>query len=350
MAWDTSSSASSEESSSSASAMHNILFDGMAKLHGRRALAALRRSSVAVIGLGGVGSWCAEALARSGVGTIVVADLDEVCASNTNRQLHATMGTYGRSKCAVMAERLRQINPELRVHVVEDFITENNVASFVASGGGGLGEMERRLDFVIDCVDDSRHKAAIIAECKDKGVSVITTGGCGGLANPSGIQVDDLSNTHGDKLLAKVRMRLRRKARGSDSTGEAADDECNGRKVSTEENEEKDLDNEMYELELQRADAGRAKRNTTLPMDVTAVYSPLNADAANERKKLGNMSCANGAGSAVYVTGVFGFVAAGECVSQILKNSESANAIAPPTSAAQPTHSTTAATATTTTL
>ena len=261
--------------------MHAVMFDGVARLHGRSKLARLEQSAVAVIGLGGVGSWCAEALARSGVGALVLADLDEVCVSNTNRQIHATKATYGRSKCEVMAERLRQINPAIRIHLVNDFITGANVEGFLeecaafAREGGGAG-----IDFVIDCVDQERHKAAIIARCAAARVPVITTGGCGGLADPSGIVCDDLNLSSGDPLLSKVRVRLR-KEHGFGGAAQA-------------------------------------------PWDVTAVFSPLGggADGRRLRARRGNMACGNGAGSSVMVTGSFGLFAASECLAQILMRAE----------------------------
>src|SRR5690606_22588088 len=105
-----------------------LRFAGIGRLYGIKALERFRRSHVCVIGIGGVGSWAAEALARSGIGEITLIDLDDICISNTNRQLHALAGTIGQDKVAVMAERIRAINPDCTVHCVEDFVASDNIA------------------------------------------------------------------------------------------------------------------------------------------------------------------------------------------------------------------------------
>ena len=260
------------------STMHAMLFDGVARMHGRSRLARLEQSVVAVIGLGGVGSWCAEALARSGVGALVLADLDEVCVSNTNRQIHAVKSTYGRPKCEVMAERLRQINPDIRLHLVSDFITDSNIEGFIEECASfGLDVSGGGVDFVIDCVDQERHKAAIIAKCVELNVPILTTGGCGGLSDPSGIECDDLNLSNGDNLLSKVRIRLRQEYGFGDEPSAESSDENN--------------------------DGGAGRR---LPWNVTAVFSPRNGGSVggkHRRARRGSMACGNGAGSSVMVTG-----------------------------------------------
>ncbi|BAP43844.1 ThiF family protein [Pseudomonas sp. StFLB209] len=175
-------------------------FAGIARLYGSQGLERLQAAHVAVIGIGGVGSWAAEALARSGVGEISLFDLDDVCVSNTNRQLHALDGTVGRAKVEVMAERIRAINPECVVHAVMDFVTPDTLAEYIT----------QELDFVIDCIDSVKAKAALIAWCKRRKIGLVTTGGAGGQIDPTQIQVCDLNRTFNDPLAAKVRSTLRR--------------------------------------------------------------------------------------------------------------------------------------------
>ena len=130
-------------------------FGGLRRLHGDAAYARLRAARVAVVGLGGVGSWAAEAMARSGVGEISLFDLDDVCVSNTNRQLHAMEGNIGRAKAEVMAERLRAINPACKVHAVVDFVTKETLPEYIG----------KDIDCVIDCIDSVMAKAALIGWC-----------------------------------------------------------------------------------------------------------------------------------------------------------------------------------------
>ncbi|WP_241088585.1 tRNA cyclic N6-threonylcarbamoyladenosine(37) synthase TcdA [Pseudomonas viridiflava] len=155
---------------------------------------------MAVVGIGGVGSWAAEALARSGVGEISLFDMDDVCVSNTNRQLHALDSTVGRPKVEVMAERIRSINPDCVVHAVADFVTRDTMAECITP----------ELDFVIDCIDSVNAKAALISWCKRRKIQMVTTGGAGGQIDPTLIQIADLNRTFNDPLASKVRSTLRR--------------------------------------------------------------------------------------------------------------------------------------------
>lgn len=175
-------------------------FSGLDRLYGNPVTRRFQDSHVAVIGLGGVGSWAAEALARSGIGELTLIDLDDVCLSNTNRQSHALDGNYGRQKVQVLAERVRAINPECNVHAVSAFVTGGNVASLITAG----------MDGVIDGIDSIKSKAALLAHCKRLKRPVISSGGAGGQIDPTQIQVGDLSRTTQDPLLAKVRSLLRR--------------------------------------------------------------------------------------------------------------------------------------------
>ncbi|RMV72866.1 ThiF protein [Pseudomonas caricapapayae] len=175
-------------------------FAGIARLYGIEGLARLRAAHVAVVGIGGVGSWAAEAMARSGVGEISLFDMDDVCVSNSNRQLHALDGTVGRSKVEVMAERIRAINPDCIVHAVADFVTRDTMAECITPD----------MDFVIDCIDSVNAKAALISWCKRRKIQMVTTGGAGGQIDPTLIQIADLNRTFNDPLASKVRSTLRR--------------------------------------------------------------------------------------------------------------------------------------------
>ncbi|WP_263141485.1 tRNA cyclic N6-threonylcarbamoyladenosine(37) synthase TcdA [Pseudomonas sp. RIT-PI-AD] len=175
-------------------------FGGIARLYGRDGLRRLTQARVAVVGIGGVGSWAAEALARSGVGELALFDLDDVCVSNTNRQAHALQGNVGRAKVEVMAERIRAINPACQVRAVADFVTRESMAEHITED----------FDCVLDCIDSVAAKAALIAWCKRRKIQIVTTGGAGGQIDPTQVRVADLNKTFNDPLAAKVRSTLRR--------------------------------------------------------------------------------------------------------------------------------------------
>lgn len=178
----------------------NRRFGGVARLYGDDALERLRTASACVIGVGGVGSWAAEALARTAVGRITLIDLDMVAESNTNRQLHALGDQFGRAKVDVMAERIRAINPACQVDTIEDFVTVENLAELLAPG----------FSVVIDAIDQVRVKVALLAYCRQRGQAVVVAGAAGGQMDPTQVRVADLSRTEQDPLLAKVRSSLRR--------------------------------------------------------------------------------------------------------------------------------------------
>ncbi|HEV2612424.1 MAG TPA: tRNA cyclic N6-threonylcarbamoyladenosine(37) synthase TcdA [Noviherbaspirillum sp.] len=175
-------------------------FGGIARLYGEGALARFRDAHVCVIGVGGVGSWIVEALARSAIGRITMIDLDNVAESNINRQIHALTDTLGKAKVTALAERVAQINPYCRVTEVEDFIAEDNLAQMITPG---------RFDYVIDAIDNVRAKTALIAYCRTNKMRLITIGGAGGQTDPTKIEIRDLCRTEQEPLLAKVRKRLR---------------------------------------------------------------------------------------------------------------------------------------------
>ncbi|NMG64539.1 tRNA cyclic N6-threonylcarbamoyladenosine(37) synthase TcdA [Azoarcus indigens] len=174
-------------------------FGGLDRLYGVGAVERLAQSHVCVVGIGGVGSWVAEALARSGVGRLTLVDLDNVAESNINRQIHALDGTLGQPKVQAMAERIAEINPAARVVQVEDFLTPENAAGLLQG-----------MDHVVDAIDNVRAKVAIAAVCRAHGLRLVMAGGAGGKADPTRIRVDDLARTEQDPLLAKVRAALRK--------------------------------------------------------------------------------------------------------------------------------------------
>ncbi|MCW9089557.1 MAG: tRNA cyclic N6-threonylcarbamoyladenosine(37) synthase TcdA [Gammaproteobacteria bacterium] len=174
-------------------------FDGIRRLYGVDGAEHIRRSHFCVVGIGGVGSWVVEALARSGVGAITFIDHDDIALSNTNRQLHTLSSTVERAKSEVMAERVLEINPACRVNAIDDLLSERNIERYIS----------QKFDYVIDAIDSIRHKAALIYYCKRNKIPVITTGGAGGITDPTRIEIVDLSRTHNDPLAAKVRAKLR---------------------------------------------------------------------------------------------------------------------------------------------
>ncbi|UOP04580.1 tRNA threonylcarbamoyladenosine dehydratase [Conchiformibius kuhniae] len=175
-------------------------FGGIARLYGTGVADALARAHVCLVGIGGVGSWAAEALARSGIGALTLIDPDNVAVSNTNRQIHALTPTFGQAKTAAMRERIAAINPDCRVCEVEDFADEQNLPELLSPP----------FDFVIDAIDQVRVKAALAAHCVRTGKPLAVSGGAGGQRHPSLIRSGDLASVTHDRLLANMRYLLRR--------------------------------------------------------------------------------------------------------------------------------------------
>lgn len=175
-------------------------FGGIGRLYGRKALERLSVAQVCVVGVGGVGSWTVEGLARSGVGALTLIDLDDVCVTNVNRQLPALDGQIGRPKVEVLAERVRLINPGCKVTAKTEFFTAAS-AERMLSGG---------FDCVIDAIDSVGNKALLVAECQKRGLPVVTIGGAGGRRDPAQIRTGDLGEAWGDELLRLLRRKLRR--------------------------------------------------------------------------------------------------------------------------------------------
>lgn len=265
-------------------------FSGLGRLYGKAALERLRTCSIAVIGVGGVGSWTVEALARTGVGRLVLIDMDDVCISNTNRQLPAMDGNVGRLKVEVLAERVRLINPACEVIAEPTFFTR-------ATAGRLLAE---RFDAVVDAIDAIDNKCRLIAECRARSLPLIVCGGVGGRIDPTGIRHADLAKSRGDPLLAKVRKELRRQ-HGFPAAG------CYG------------IDS-VYSEELPRY--------------------PWADGSVCESKEPGTgtrLNCEEGFGTACYVSGAMGFAAAARAVEAVLGSGPTAAAVAVPAPAGKAT-------------
>jgi len=175
-------------------------FAGTRRLYGIDAVQRFADAHVCVVGIGGVGSWAAEALARSAIGKITLIDLDMVAESNVNRQIHALDGVFGKAKTDAMAQRILAINPQCAVSCIEDFVSLDNLDQMLG----------RRFDYVIDAIDNVRIKVAMIAWCQAHHIPLITAGGAGGQIDPTRIEIADLARTIQDPLLSKVRSLLRK--------------------------------------------------------------------------------------------------------------------------------------------
>jgi tRNA threonylcarbamoyladenosine dehydratase len=245
-------------------------FAGVGRLLGEDGLARLAAAHVCVVGLGGVGSWTVEALARSGVGSLTLVDLDEVCVSNINRQLHALSNTVGQSKAEALAARIALINPACRVTVIPLFFKKTTADDILAPG----------YDYVVDAIDGVAHKARLIGMCKQRGLPVVASGGAGGKTDATRIRVDDLSATIYDPLLAFIRKRMRK-----------------------------------------WFDFPRGDRKFGVP----CVYSPepvaggAAGDACGVREPGVRTNCDTGLGALAHVTGAFGLLMAGHVINELVR-------------------------------
>ena len=256
-------------------------FGGIARLYGTAALSRFRAAHVMVVGIGGVGSWVVEALARSGIGRLTLVDLDEVCVSNINRQLHALDSTVGRSKVEVMVERVRTISPEARVEGRVEFFTADTASRLLGLETDSISE--DRPDFVVDAIDAMSNKVRLIALCQGAGIPLVVCGGAGGRRDPTEVRVADLATVTHDRLLSEVRKRLRRE-HGFSRTSKKLRIEC---VHSAEAPVFPDRDGQVC--------ATRASDNE-LPL---------------------RLNCESGFGSATQVTGTFGFAAAARVLARL---------------------------------
>lgn len=252
-------------------------FAGIDRLYGAGAVENYAERRVAIVGLGGVGSWVAEALARSGVGHLSLIDADDICVSNTNRQLPALAGQYGRNKVDAMAERCRAINPLIEIEAVPAFVTASNLEQMLGKG----------YDLVLDACDSFRTKVEMIAWCRRRKLPIIVSGSAGGRTDPTQVRVRDLSRTEHDALLALVRKKLR-----SEFNFPKNPQRYFGVPA-------------VYSLE-----------NVKYPQadgSVCGLRPQLGADAALK------LDCGVGLGAATHITGTFAFAMVGKAMELLLK-------------------------------
>ena len=240
----------------------NRRFGGLARLYGTGGYANLSAAHAVVVGIGGVGSWTGECLARSGVGKITLIDMDHIAESNINRQIHAVNHTLGMSKVRAMRERIEQISPNCQIYCVEDFLSPDNLKELLPP----------QANVVIDCIDQLRPTVALAAWCRLEGLLHITCGAAGGKTDTSRIALCDLSETLQDPLLAKMRNRLRK---------------------------EHDF-------------APAAKR-----MNVTAVFSSEPMRTTSACDPMSGLNC-SGFGSAMHITATMGLMAAGWAINALV--------------------------------
>lgn len=176
-------------------------FSAVSRAYGEAASNTFAQAHCCVVGIGGVGSWVAEALARSGIGAITLIDHDDIAISNINRQIHALSDTLERSKVEVMAERIAAINPRCECIAIDDMLVANNIDKYI----------DTRFHYVIDAIDTVKSKVTLIYHCKRNRIPVITVGGAGGRTDPTRIAITDLNKTSNDALASSVRKRLRSK-------------------------------------------------------------------------------------------------------------------------------------------
>lgn len=250
-------------------------FAGIERLYGAGSVARLAAARVAVVGVGGVGSWAAEALARSGVGHLALIDADEVCVSNTNRQLHALASTLGQSKVAVMAGRLRDINPALQVETIERFVTPASLAEL----------LDHSFDLVLDACDAFRVKVEMIAWCRRRKLPLVVCGSAGGRTDATLIRVRDLSRTEHDALLSLIRRKLRQEFRFPSNHARYFGVPA------------------VYSLE-----------NVRYPQADGSVCG-IRPDEGDSLR----LGCEGGLGAATHITATFGFVAVGRALELLLK-------------------------------
>lgn len=252
-------------------------FSGIDRLYGAGTVARLAQCRVAIVGMGGVGSWLVESLARSGVGHLTLIDADDICVSNTNRQLPALAGQYGRAKVDAMAERCRAINPQITVETIASFLTAANLETL----------LDRGFDLVLDACDSFRSKVELIAWCRRRKLPLVVVGSAGGRTDPTLVRIRDLSRTEHDAMLALIRKKLR---------GEFNFPKNPGRYFGVP---------AVYSLE-----------NVRYPQadgSVCGVRPVAGPDAALK------LDCGAGLGAATHITGAFAFAAAGKAIELLLK-------------------------------
>lgn len=237
-------------------------FGGIGRLYSAEALEQFRAAHVCIVGIGGVGSWVVEALARSGIGKLTLVDLDDICESNINRQIHALDGAIGDAKIEAMSKRCKAINPECVVETIHSFLTEKNAEEILTAD----------IDYVVDAIDSSKHKVAMIVAARRLHIPILTVGGAGGRIDPTQIQIADLARSFHDPLLQRVRKLLRQQH--------------------------------------------NFPRNKKRKFNITCVFSPEEpkypevCDIDEDEPRSIRLDCESGYGAATHLTGTFGFFAA----------------------------------------
>ncbi len=250
-------------------------FGGVQRLLGTKALNQLRQSHALVVGVGGVGSWTAEALARSGIGEITLVDFDDICISNTNRQIQATSENVGELKIKSLSQRLQSINPELKCRLIN--------TAFDADTADEI--LNTSPHVVIDAIDRAQNKCLLISECKKRHIPLVVTGAAGGRKRPDLIRVCDLSEVQYDSLLARVRRILRQK--------------------------------------FNFPQASKSKRSSYFNILAVASFETVtdhthDPEQNGQPKPQGPLDCGSSYGTAAYVTGIFGLMSCAVAVELML--------------------------------
>jgi tRNA A37 threonylcarbamoyladenosine dehydratase len=245
-------------------------FGGIARLYGDEGLTRLHSSHICVIGLGGIGSWAAESLARSGIGSITLVDLDDICITNTNRQIHATVDSLGKMKVNILRDRILSINPDCNVRTFEDFFTTSTAGTI----------LDIQYHFVIDAIDSLDNKCLLASLCREKNIPLITTGGAAGKRDPLQIQILDLGKSYNDSLLFQMRKKLR----------------------------------QVYNFEKPSGHSLASRKDFNL-MSVFSPEEPVKAPSSDCEVEKRN--CDWGMGSTTHVTATFGLVAAAYVINKL---------------------------------
>jgi len=241
-------------------------FESVQRVYGDHAKDVLLSKKILVIGLGGVGSWALESIVRTGFHQITIIDYDDICVSNTNRQIHTDSSTYGKFKTDVLKQRAQLINPDITINTINDFFTLDNSQDIIDS----------KPDFIIDCIDSVKNKCILISLAKKNNIPIIVTGGVGGKKDPHLIQIADLNRSYNDKLLMQVRKKLKR------------------------------------EYSFPAYD----KRKFHIP----CLFSPEEQVHPDDLKNKSGINCQNGFGSLLHVTGTMGFMASSYAINYLLEN------------------------------
>lgn len=243
-------------------------FEAVARVYGDHTEQVLMEKHVLIVGLGGVGSWVFECLVRSGLHNITIMDFDDICVSNTNRQVHTHTKSYGKFKTDELISRAKLINPNINVNAIQDFFTEKNADDI----------FNTNYDFIIDCIDSVKNKCILISKAKENNIPIIVTGGVGGKKDPLQIKLSDLNRSYNDKLLMHVRKKLKR-----------------------------EFGFPPFE-----------KRKFHIP----CLYSPEEQIHPDDLEKKAGLNCQNGFGSLLQVTGTMGFMASSYVLNYFMDNKD----------------------------